>query len=118
MQQTEIQSKVNSYKIGVGHMQENMPAMVDAYHHFTGACFGPGALEEKQKQLIALGISLFANNEVCTLYHVQEALSLGASKQEIVETTAVAAAVGSGHTLSQGVTRVQQALDSLTRGTQ
>lgn len=118
MQHTDIQSKVDSYKIGVSHMQEKMPTMVEAYHHFTGACFGAGALEEKQKQLIALGISLFANNEVCTLYHVREALSMGASEQEIVETTAVAAAVGSGHTLSQGVTRVQQALNSLTRGTQ
>lgn len=118
MQQTKIRSKVDSYKIGVGHLQENMPTMVEAYHKFTGECFSPGVLEAKQKQLIALGISLFANNEVCTLYHVQEALSLGASEQEIVETTAVAAAVGCGHTLSQGVTRVQHALDSLTHGAQ
>ena len=117
MQQTEISSKVDSYKIGVGHMMDSMPAMVEAYHQFTAVCFGPGALDEKQKQLIALGISLFANNEVCTLYHVQEALASGASRQEIAETTAVAAAVGSGHTMSQGVTRVQQALDALASET-
>ncbi|MDQ1909508.1 carboxymuconolactone decarboxylase family protein [Paenibacillus sp. GD4] len=113
MNQAAMHQKVDSYKIGVGHMKELMPAMVNTYHDFTGACFAGGALEEKQKHLIALGISLFANNEVCTYYHVQEALSKGATAQEITEATAVAAAVGSGHTLSQGVTRVQQALDGL-----
>jgi AhpD family alkylhydroperoxidase len=114
MNQTTMDQKVDSYKIGVGHMKELMPAMVEAYHDFTGACFTAGALDEKQKHLIALGISLFANNEVCTYYHVQEALSKGATAKEITEATAVAAAVGSGHTVSQGVTRVQQALSETT----
>ncbi|WP_281891007.1 carboxymuconolactone decarboxylase family protein [Paenibacillus sp. YYML68] len=118
MQQTEMERKVDSYKIGVGHMMDHLPTMVQAYNHFTGECFADGALDAKQKQLIALGISLFANNEVCTYYHVQEAISKGATKAEIMEATAVAAAVGSGHTLSQGVTRVQKALETLTAGTQ
>ncbi|NEN82189.1 carboxymuconolactone decarboxylase family protein [Paenibacillus elgii] len=114
MHQADSLQKVDSYKVGVGHMKELMPTMVEAYHHFTAACFAPGALDEKQKQLIALGIGLFANNEVCTLYHVQEALAKGASRQEILEATAVASAVASGHVMSQGVTRVERALDSLT----
>ncbi len=102
--------KVNSYKIGVGEMKAHLPHMVEAYHTFTGECFKAGVLDEKSKQLIALGISLFSNNEVCTLYHVQEARSKGASSQEILEATAVAAAVGGGYAMSQGVTRVQTAL--------
>lgn len=105
--------KIDAYKIGVGHMKELMPEVVEAYHSFTGACFQPGALGEKDKQLIALGISLFANNEVCTLYHVREAVSHGASAAEIAEAAAVAAAVGSGHAMSQGVTLVQQAIEPL-----
>lgn len=117
MQHANLDQKVDSYKIGVGHMQELMPTVVDAYHQFTAECFGAGALDEKHKQLIALGISLFANNEVCTFYHVQEALAKGASKQEVLEAMAVASAVGSGHTLSQGATRVQQALETLSAGT-
>ncbi|MED4601605.1 carboxymuconolactone decarboxylase family protein [Paenibacillus validus] len=118
MEQAHSDPKVDSYKIGVGRIQELMPTMVEAYHNFTGICFDPGALEAKHKQLIALGISLFANNEVCTYYHVQEAIASGASQQEVMEAMAVASAVGSGHTLSQGATRVQQALETLTAGTQ
>lgn len=103
--------KVGAYKLGVGHMNEALPNVVEAYHDFTGACFTEGQLSQKHKQLIALGISLFANNEVCTLYHVTEAVSKGATPQEVMETVAVAASLGGGHSMSQGVTRVQQALE-------
>ncbi|WP_274364407.1 carboxymuconolactone decarboxylase family protein [Paenibacillus thermotolerans] len=103
-------SKVDAYKLGVGVMTDSMPGIVEAYHRFTGECFADGALSAKEKQLIALGIALAANNEVCTFYHVSEAQAKGASAQEIAEACAVAAAVGAGHAMSQGVTRVQQAL--------
>lgn len=109
--QTLMDQKMDAYKIGIGQMNEAMPKVVEAYHQFTGECFQSGALGEKEKQLIALGISLFANNEVCTMYHVNEALSKGARPQEVLEAAAVAAAVGGGHVMSQGATRVQQALE-------
>lgn len=110
MSQTVADRKVDAYKLGVGQMQEALPGAVEAYHRFAGECFAEGALGAKEKQLVALGISLFANNEVCTMYHVQEALSKGASRQEVLEAALVAGAVGGGHAMSQGVTRVQQAL--------
>jgi AhpD family alkylhydroperoxidase len=109
--QTIMDEKVDAYKIGVGHMGDALPNVVEAYHNFTGECFAEGQLGAKEKQLVALGISLFANNEVCTLYHVSEALTKGASPHQVLEAAAVAAAVGGGHAMSQGVTRVQQALE-------
>lgn len=111
MNQTVVDPKVDAYKIGVGHMQEIMPRVVDAYHIFTGECFQEGAVSHKNKQLIALGISLYSNNEICTFYHVNEAMASGATTEEVMETVSVAAAIGGGHTLSQGVTRVQQAIE-------
>ncbi|GIQ67859.1 carboxymuconolactone decarboxylase family protein [Xylanibacillus composti] len=109
--QQETEQKVSAYKIGLGHMQEHQSDVVQAFHAFTGECFKEGRLDAKQKQLIAIGISLFANNEVCTFYHVSEALEQGADAEEIMDTVAVAAAIGGGHVMSQGATRVQQALD-------
>lgn len=107
-----VDNKVDAYKLGVGHMNDALPNVVEAYHNFTGECFADGALSAKEKQLIALGISLFANNEVCTFYHVSEAMAKGASTQEIMEACAVAGAVGGGHAMSQGVTRIKQALEN------
>ncbi|PYI57319.1 carboxymuconolactone decarboxylase family protein [Paenibacillus flagellatus] len=112
--QEQMERKVRLYKDEIGHWSETMPNVANAYHAFTGECFEEGALDARTKQLIALGIGMFANNEVCTYYHVREALHKGASPEQVMETVAVAAAIGGGHVLSQGVTRVQKALDGAT----
>lgn len=108
----QIENEVRAYKDEIGHMVERMPKVADTYHAFTGECFKEGSLDARTKQLIALGIGLFANNEVCTSYHIREAMHKGATPEQIMETMAVAAAIGGGHALSQGVTRVQKALET------
>jgi AhpD family alkylhydroperoxidase len=105
--------KVNLYKEQVAGLAGTLPGVTEAYHAFTGECFSAGELDERTKQLIALGVALFANNEVCTFYHVQEARSKGASDRQILEAAAVVSAAASGHAMSQGVTRVQAALQSV-----
>lgn len=107
-----MEDKVMAYKDELGHLNAQMPQVAETYHAFTGECFKEGELDARTKQLIALGIGLFANNEVCTYYHVREALQKGATHAQVMETVAVAAAVGGGHALSQGVTRVQHALEA------
>ncbi len=105
-----MNDKIQAYKNEVTQLGQTMPNVASAYHQFTGECMGEGALDAKTKQLIALGISLASNNEVCTYYHLGEARSKGASEQDIMETVAVAGAVGAGHAFSQGLTRVQHSL--------
>jgi AhpD family alkylhydroperoxidase len=107
---TIMEQKVKQYKNDAAGLSDILPKVAHAYEQFTGECFAEGELDARTKQLIALGISLFANNEVCTYYHVQEAQALGASDQQIMEAAAVASGAASGHALSQGVIRVQGAL--------
>jgi AhpD family alkylhydroperoxidase len=105
-----MEEKVRQYKMDAAGLAEILPGTADMYQQFTGESFKAGELDARTKQLIALGVALFANNEICTFYHVQEAKSLGASDRQIMETAAVASAASSGHVISQGVTRVQGAL--------
>jgi AhpD family alkylhydroperoxidase len=107
---TLMEQKVRQYKNNAAELADILPGAANAYQGFTGESFKAGELDARTKQLIALGVALFANNEVCTYYHVQEARSLGASNQQIMETVAVASAASSGHVLSQGAIRVQGAL--------
>lgn len=102
--------KIDAYKNELLNLKQSMPDIAESYHHFTGACFREGELDEKTKQLIALGIGLFANNELCTFYHLEEARAKGATEGQIMEAVAVASAAGAGHALSQGLTRVQHNL--------
>lgn len=99
--------KISTYKNEILHLKEAMPQMAESYHQFTGVCFQGGELDEMTKQLIALGIGLFANNELCTYYHMEEARSKGATDAQIMEAVAVASAASAGHALAQGIMRVQ-----------
>ncbi|MBO9597590.1 MAG: carboxymuconolactone decarboxylase family protein [Cohnella sp.] len=88
-----------------------MPRQVeDAYDRFAGHCLADGELNALTKQLIALCVSLYANNEISMRYHVREALVHGASDRQIMEAVAVVAATAGGHALSQGVMQVGNAI--------
>jgi len=58
--------------------------------------FQDGALDQKSKEPIALGISICHGRYGCVEYHVSRASGLGASRREIREATAVALALGGG----------------------
>jgi AhpD family alkylhydroperoxidase len=100
---------IHDYKESVGTFQRMSPDFTQAYNELTGVAFSDGVVSQKDKQLIALGVSLASQDEYCILYHTMEALHKGASEQEIYETLQVAAALRGGSAFSQ-LTLVQHAL--------
>lgn len=102
------------YKEGLGKFTQKMPKFAESFNAFTEVCFQEGTLSQKQKQLIALGISLYSQDEYCIIYHVKGCLDQGATEEEILETIGVTAAFGGGATISQAVTLVQEAVLELT----
>ena len=69
---------------------EKSPGVVKSLGLLHGAVYAPGALETKQKELIALGISIGMRCDDCIAFHIHEALSHGATADEIIETLNVA----------------------------
>lgn len=110
-----VEMSIREYKEGLGHFRDKMPDITEKYIEFTSACFAPGEIDQKTKQLIALGISLYSQDEYCIMYHTQEAMHTGASEQEILEVVGVCAAFGGGATMSQGVTLVQECIQELSQ---
>lgn len=102
------------YKAGLGDFTKKMPELAHAYNSFTETCFKPGALGEKEKQLIALGISLYSQDEYCIVYHLKGCLDQGCSEEEIFEALGVTAAFGGGAAMSQAVTLVQDTMADFT----
>jgi len=56
--------------------------------------FKDGALSRKQKELIAIGISVITNCESCMQWHIGQALEMGATEKEIIEAIEVAIEMG------------------------
>lgn len=106
------------YREGLRSFAQIMPDVMNAYTQFTTTCFQEGALDRKQKHLMAMGISLFTGNEHCIVYHLEGALSEGASEKEIAETVAVAGAYGGGTTFSHGVILVNEVMNEKKQAVQ
>ncbi|WP_085522852.1 carboxymuconolactone decarboxylase family protein [Tuberibacillus sp. Marseille-P3662] len=111
---TLTQAILHDYKAGIGTFSEKNPKLANSYKDFTEACFEAGSLDQKQKQLIALGISICSQDEYCIVYHTKGCLDQGCTEEEILESIAVAAAFGGGAAMSQGVTLVQEAISEIT----
>ncbi|MCP8615740.1 carboxymuconolactone decarboxylase family protein [Salirhabdus salicampi] len=99
-----FEESIIDYKEGTNRIRERLPKMTQGYFDFTEACFQEGAIKEKEKQLMALAVSIYAQDEYCIMYHTKGAVEHGASEEEVMETVAVSAALGGGAAFSQGVT--------------
>ncbi|KMJ58860.1 alkylhydroperoxidase [Bacillus sp. LL01] len=104
------EAAIHDYKAGLGVFTEKMPELAHHYNEFTEACFKEGVLDKKQKQLIALGVSVYSQDEYCIVYHTKGCLDQGATEQEILEVCGVTAAFGGGAAMSQSVTLVQSCI--------
>ena len=60
--------------------------------------FKDGALTTREKELIAVGISIVNSCEPCLEWHVRQALTAGASEDQVVEAIGVAMEMGIGPT--------------------
>lgn len=109
------EAALHHYKAGLGLFTEKMPALAGQYNAFTEECFKEGVLPQKEKQLIALGISLYSQDEYCIIYHIKGCLDQGCSEQEIYEAVGVTAAFGGGAAMSQAVTIVQECIQELNQ---
>lgn len=72
------------------------PTIVETWRTFSGAVFEEGALDEKTKQLIALGVSHVTQCAYCITGHTKMAKQKGASNEEMMEAVWVAAEMRAG----------------------
>ncbi len=67
-----------------------------AFVRLAQEAFSAGELDRKTKELMAVGISVVIHCEACLVWHIGEALRVGASDQEIIESMEVAMEMGGG----------------------
>ncbi len=67
-----------------------------AYLDMEKAAFSDGALPKKEKELIAVGISVVIDCESCMQWHIDQAARAGASMEELLEAIEVGMEMGGG----------------------
>jgi AhpD family alkylhydroperoxidase len=94
-------------------LSRELPAHVGAFVRLQGAATEDGALPARVKHLMALAIAICTHCEGCIAYHVRDALTAAASREEVVEAIGVALMMGGGPGLVYGA-EAFAALEQLT----
>jgi AhpD family alkylhydroperoxidase len=97
----------------MGKLRKRIPETMAGFGQLHEQSMQAGALDVKQKELIALGIGIVSRCDGCIAFHTHEALENGATPGEINETIGVAITMGGGPALMYAAHAVE-ALEQFT----
>lgn len=83
-------------KAAHGRLLELGSRTYEAFVALEQATFRDGALRRKEKELIALGISVVKDCESCMQWHIEQAAKAGATFREVLEAVEVGIEMGGG----------------------
>jgi AhpD family alkylhydroperoxidase len=86
----------NDVVTGVGLLRQGSPEAMKAFASLSMAATASNAIDSKTKELMALAISIAVHCDGCVAYHTKMAHQHGASRQEVLETVALAVYMGGG----------------------
>lgn len=96
----KIEDVLRDFKLTVGTMKRESPETTDAFLSVLRSIHKEGALSVKEKELICLGISIYARCEPCIVLHTKSALEAGATKEELTEVCGAALMMGGGSVIA------------------
>ncbi len=76
------------------------PEAFEAYVQFHEQALAAGKVDSRTKELAALAVAIYAKCPYCIPYHVQRALKMGLTKEEMIEIGMVSASLGGGSTMT------------------
>lgn len=105
--------KMNDIYLHMKNIGSVNPDWMKVFQNFMQSSKKEGALSSKFKELMGIALSINSQCERCIIWHVKNALDLGATKEEIFETCLVAVVMGGGPSLMY-MEDVLKAVDDFT----
>ncbi len=109
----EVKAFLEDFGASMARVKGEVPATVEGFMGLFGKVMAPGALGVREKELIALGISVAQRCLPCINLHVQKCLGAGADRRQILEAASVAVMMQGGPAYTHLVP-VLKALDDLS----
>jgi len=89
-------AQLERFRKGVEILGKEIPATTKCLFDFIQTAQSKGALSVREKELIAIGISIHINCDSCLEWHIRRALNSGATKEDIIESIGVGIEMGGG----------------------
>ena len=80
----------------INRLGKEMPETAKAFNQMGAAAKKSGALDEKTKEFMALGIAIATRCDSCIGFHIRSLVRLKATRDEICEALAMATYMGGG----------------------
>ena len=98
----------------IGALQKETPEMFKGFNTMSAAAKKNGALDEKTKELIALGIGISTRCDSCIGFHVKSLVRLGATREELCEALEMIGYMGGGTSIAYGA-KALEAFDEFSK---
>jgi AhpD family alkylhydroperoxidase len=86
----------------IGVLQKETPDMFVGFNAMSVAAKKSGALDEKTKELIALGIAISTRCDSCIGFHIKSLVRLKTTREELCEALAMIGYMGGGPSIAFG----------------
>ena len=86
----------------LAHVGELVPETMQAFKAYDKAALADGAIPKKYRELIAIAVSCTTQCPYCLEAHAKAAQAAGASREEVVEASLIAAALRAGGSATHG----------------
>jgi AhpD family alkylhydroperoxidase len=96
MSREKLQDLTRTRKWAHQKLIEKGSGVYKAFLELEKAAFSEGALKKREKELIAIGISVCINCESCMQWHIEQAAAAGATYDEVLEAVEVGIEMGGG----------------------
>jgi len=83
--ENDVLNFFKSFMKATPKINRDIPDTARQFMGLVDKALAPGALDTKQKELIALGIAVAQHCTPCIYLHVQKAVEAGAARKEIME---------------------------------
>jgi len=113
MDDTDIKKKIQESLAYRTKLATKYPAIAEGFAALQKGVMQDGRVKVKEKELIAVGISVGLRCIPCIYAHTRSALKLGATPEEIMEAAAVAILMAGGPGMAY-VVDVFKAIDAFT----
>ena len=80
-----MKEKIQEIKELIGNLQKEAPEEIGAFLNFLQKAEKDSSISAKNKELINVALAVAAQCEWCIAFHTQNAIKLGASKEELIE---------------------------------
>ncbi len=107
----DVEKTLKSFMRHFGALNRDIPDVRNAFTDLQKAVHKDGALSAKVKEMMCIVASILSPCEECMVYHTKQALSLGATREEIMEACSVAIVMGGGPAASH-IATIQDCLDA------